>query len=197
MRLINLGPIVVFSIFKLTTSSGKHLENINHAHIVSLLYKLLTSAEKIDALFICIDRSRDRRKHELTNNKNIIGEYHLGLMLKDIFGFAQHQQKATFALKYKLTLTRNKDKAVLDKVVGIADARIKIDHIHWDVAHYTSAFQQQGVLSEQILRKTPTELRYIEGSLPKKEVNNQNLWNFELSSQEIMNVPIWIIIRVQ
>ena len=27
-----------------------------------------------------------------------------------------------------------------------------------------------------------------------KEVNNQNLWNFELGSQESMNVPIWIII---
>ena len=26
-----------------------------------------------------------------------------------------------------------------------------------------------------------------------KEVNNQNLWNFELGSQESMNVPIWII----
>ena len=26
-----------------------------------------------------------------------------------------------------------------------------------------------------------------------KEVNNQNLWNFELGSQESMNVPIWNI----
>ena len=30
-----------------------------------------------------------------------------------------------------------------------------------------------------------------------KEVNNQNLWNFELGSQENMNVPIWIIIGFQ
>ena len=30
-----------------------------------------------------------------------------------------------------------------------------------------------------------------------KEVNNQNLWNFELGSQESMNVPIWIIIGFQ
>ena len=30
-----------------------------------------------------------------------------------------------------------------------------------------------------------------------KEVNNQNLWIFELGSQENMNVPIWIIIGVQ
>ena len=30
-----------------------------------------------------------------------------------------------------------------------------------------------------------------------KEVNNQNLWNFELGSQEKMNVPIWIILGFQ
>ena len=30
-----------------------------------------------------------------------------------------------------------------------------------------------------------------------KEVNNQNLWNFELGSQKNMNVPIWIIIGYQ
>ena len=30
-----------------------------------------------------------------------------------------------------------------------------------------------------------------------KEVNNQNVWNFELDSQENMNVPIWVIIGFQ
>ena len=30
-----------------------------------------------------------------------------------------------------------------------------------------------------------------------KEVNNQNLWNFELGNQESMNVPIWNIIGFQ
>ena len=30
-----------------------------------------------------------------------------------------------------------------------------------------------------------------------KEVNNQNLWNFELGSHENMNVPIWIFIGFQ
>ena len=49
----------------------------------------------------------------------------------------------------------------------------------------------------QILCKTPTELRYGERSVFMKEVNNQNLWNFELGSQESMNVSIWIIIGFQ
>ena len=30
-----------------------------------------------------------------------------------------------------------------------------------------------------------------------KEVNNQNVWNFELVSHENMNVPIWITIGFQ
>ena len=42
IRLINLGPRALFSTYKLTTSSGKHLENIDHAHIVSIMYKLLS-----------------------------------------------------------------------------------------------------------------------------------------------------------
>ena len=36
IKLVNLGIIALFTIYKLTTSSGKHLENIDHAHIVSL-----------------------------------------------------------------------------------------------------------------------------------------------------------------
>ena len=113
-------------------------------------------------------------------------------MLKDVFGFAECQQKATYGLGCKLTLTRNKDEAVIDKVAGIADARNKIDQIHWYIPHYTPSIKQQNILSNQILSKTPTELRYVERSVFMKEVNNQQLWNFELGGQENMNVPIWI-----
>ena len=71
-------------------------------------------------------------------------------MLKDVFGFVEHQEKATYGLGYKLTLTRNEDEAVIDKAGGIADAGIKIDHIHWDVPHYTPAMKEQNLLSKQI-----------------------------------------------
>ena len=64
-------------------------------------------------------------------------------MLKDLFGFAEHQEKATYGFGNKLTLTRSKDEAVLDKAMGIADARIKIDQNHWYVAQYTPSVQQQ------------------------------------------------------
>ena len=192
-----MGPIALFSNFKLTTSSGKHLEDISHAHLVSLMYKLITSSKDSDDLSIGFDNSRNRRRDELALNKNKKSKYHLKIMLKDVFEFAEHQEKATYGLGYKLTLTRNKDDAVIDKAGGIADARIRIDHIHWYVPHYTPSIQQQSTLSKQISGKTPTELRYVERSVYMKHVNNQNVWNFELGSQENMNVPIWIIIGFQ
>ena len=196
-RLVYLAPIALFNSFKLTTSSGKHLEDISHADLVSLMYKLITSSKGSDDLSIGFDRNRTRRKDEITTNKNVKGKFHLRIMLKDVFGFAEHQEKATYGLGYKLTLTRNKDEAVIDKVAGIADARIKIDHTHLYVPHYIPSMSQQAIMSKQILNKTPTELRYVERSVFMKEVNNQNLRNFELGSQENMNVPIWIIIGFQ
>ena len=70
------------------------------------MYKLLTSSKDSDDMSIGFDRDRDRRQRELSNNKNIKGKYHVRKMLRDIFGFAEHQQKATYGLGYKLTLTR-------------------------------------------------------------------------------------------
>ena len=68
-RLVNLGPIASFSDFKLTTNSGKHIEDFSHAHIVSSMYKLITSAKDIDDLSISFDRHRGRRQREFTNTK--------------------------------------------------------------------------------------------------------------------------------
>ena len=67
--LVNLGLIALFSNYKLTTSSGKHLENISHVRIVSLMYKLITSAEDTDDLSRGFPRDRGRRQRELTDNK--------------------------------------------------------------------------------------------------------------------------------
>ena len=128
-RLVNLFPIALFSIFKITTFSGKHLEDISHVHIVSLMYKPTTSSEDTDDLSIGFDRNRSRRD-ELNSIKNMKKKYHLRIMLKDVFGFAEHQEKATYGRGYKITLTGKKDDAVKDRAVGIADARNKIDHIH-------------------------------------------------------------------
>ena len=60
-----MGPISLFSNFKLTTSSGKHLEDISHAHLVSLMHELLASSKNSDDLSIAFHRSYIIRKDEL------------------------------------------------------------------------------------------------------------------------------------
>ena len=197
IRLVYLGPIALFSNYKLTTSSGKHLENIDHAHIVSLMYKLLTSSKGSDDLSIGFDRDRNRRQRELTINKTQKGKYHIRISLKDVFGFAEYQDKGTYGLGYKLTLTRNTNHAVLNKDNPINIGRIKINAIEWYVPHYTPSMQQQSILSKQIINKTPTEIKYPERSVFMKEVNTQNFWTFELGTQEGINIPTWIFVGFQ
>ena len=197
IRLVNLGPIALFSNYKLTTSSGKHIENIDHAHIVSLMYKLLTSSKGSDDLSIGFDRDRTRRRNELTNKKNIKGKYHVRIYLKDIFGYSEHQEKGTYGLGYKLTMTRNSDNAVLNKDNAIPVGKIKINAIEWYIPHYTPSVQQQSILSKQILNKTPTQIQYPERSVFMKEVNTQNIWTFELGTQEGVNIPTWVFVAFQ
>ena len=197
IRLVILGPIALFSNYKLSTSSGKHLEEISHANIVSLMYKLLTSCKDSDDLSIGFDRNGGRRKNELTNNKTIKDKNHIRIYLKDIFGFAEHEEKATYGLGYKLTLTRNTDNAVLNKDNAVVNGRVKINSLDWYVPHYSPNLEQYNKLMTQIKKNTPTQHNYIERSVFMKEVNTQSLWTFELGSQEGINVPIWIFIDFQ
>ena len=197
IRLVNLGPIALFSSYRLTTSSGKHLENIDHAHIVSLMYKLLSSSKGSDDLSIGFHRDRNRRQRELTNKKTQKEKFHVRIYLKDVFGFAEFQQKATYGLSYKLTLTRNTDNAILNNDNAINNGQIKINAIEWYVPHYTPSMQQQSILSKQIINKTPTQIQYPERSVFMKEVNTQNFWTFELGTQESINIPTWIFVVFQ
>ena len=178
-------------------SSGKHLEDITQAHIVSLMYKLLTSSKDTDDLSIVFDRSRDRRKRELPNYKNVKGKFHLRIYLGDIFGFAEHQETDTYGFSYKLTLTRINDKAVLNKNNATNKAKIKINASEWYVPHYTPSFEEDNKLMNQITKKIPTNLLYRETSVFMKEVNTQTVRTFELGVQESFNVPIWIYVVFQ
>ena len=153
IRLVNEGPIALFSNYKLQSSSGKHIEEINHAHIVCLLYKFITSARNTDDLAIGFDRDCGRRQRELTNTKNIKGKYLVTIMLKDIFGFAEHQEKGTYGLGYKLTLTRNSDNAVLNKANATNSGKIKINSIEWYVPNYPPSLSQEKLLLSQIVKK--------------------------------------------
>ena len=124
-RLVNLGPIALISNYKLTTSSRKHLEDTSHAHIVSLMSKLITSARGSDDLPIGFDRSCDGRQQELTENKNQKEKYRLKILLRHVFGYAEDQRKAIFGISYHLTLTRLTDKSVLIKDNATVIGKIK------------------------------------------------------------------------
>ena len=63
--------------------------------------------------------------------------------------------------------------------------------------HYTASVKEQKKLMGQKIDKTPTELRYVERSVFMKEVNTQNLWSSELGTQEGVNVPTWLFVRLQ
>ena len=97
--------------------------------ILFFLYKLLTSTKGTDDLFIGFDRSRDRIKRELTDNKNNKGKYHLRSYLKDIFGFAEHQEVASYGLSYNITINRNTDNAVLIEANATLLGKIKFNSI--------------------------------------------------------------------
>ena len=161
------------------------------------MYKLLTSSKDSDDLSIGFDRNRRKRKNELTNNKTIKGKYHIRIYLKDIFGFAENQEKGTYGLGYKLTLTRNTDNAVLNKDNAVVNGRVKINSLDWYVPHYSPNLEEYNKLMTQIKENTPTQLNYIERSVFMKEVNTQNLWTFELGTEEGINVPIWIFVAFQ
>ena len=197
IRLTNLGALALFSDYKLVKSSNKHLEEVTHAHFVSLIYKLVSSSKDSDDLSIGFHRDRGKRKNELSNNKNIKGKYHTRIYLKDILGFAEHQEKATYGLGYRLILTRNTDNAVLNKDNVVAVGRVKINSLDWYVPHYSVDLEEYSKLMTQIKKNTPTLLHYVERSVFMIEVNTQNLWTFELGAQEGVNVPIWIFVAFQ
>ena len=161
------------------------------------MYKLLTSSKDKDDLSIGFDRNRGRRKRELSNNKSIKAKYHIRIYLKDFFGFAGHQEKGTYGLGYKLPLARNTDNTVLKKVNAIGNVRVKINSPNWYVPHYSPNLEEYNKLMNQIKRNTPTLLHYPERSVFMKEVNTQNLWTFELGTQEDINVPIWMFVAFE
>ena len=197
IMLVNRAAIAFFSEFRLTTSSGKHLKSIHHAHIVSLMYELLTSSGESGYQSIGFDRSRDRRKRELTKNKNIKGKFHQRNFLRDIFGFADHQELALYGLSYRLTMKRNTNNAVIYKANAVNNAKVKIIALGWYLPHYSPSIEGYIKLLKQIKEILPTQLHYPERSVFMKEVNTQNLWNFELGTQEGINVPIWIYVAFQ
>ena len=56
--------------------------------------KLITSSRGSDDLSIGSGTDRNKRQRELSNNKTQKGKNHVKSFLGEIFGFAEHQEKA-------------------------------------------------------------------------------------------------------
>ena len=85
----------------------------------------------------------------------------------------------------------------MNKDNAVANGRVKINSLDWYVPHYSPNFEEYNKLMNQIKKSSPTLLHYPERSVFMKEVKTQNLWTFELGTQEGINVPIWIFVAFQ
>ena len=74
-------------------------------------------------------------------------------MLKDIFGLAEHQQKGTYGLDYRLILRRDNDSAVLNKGNATNNAKTKIISIDWYVPKSIPSLSEENILLHQIVIK--------------------------------------------
>ena len=116
----------------------------------------MTSSKDSDNLCIGFDLNRERRKNELSNNKSNKSKYHIRIYLKNIFGFAEHQEKGTYGLGYKLTLTRNPENAVLNKTVATNNAIVKSNSLYWYVSHYSPSRDEY----IELMHQTKKELQH-------------------------------------
>ena len=94
----------------------------------------------------------------MTNTKTTKGNYLVRIFLKDVFGFAEHQNKCTYGVGCKLTLQRNIDINVLSQPAGANDAanlalagRIIIDDISLYVPHCTPSISNQKLMFGHIV----------------------------------------------
>ena len=117
--------------------------------------------------------------------------------MRDIFGFAEHQDTATYGLGYRSTLTRNTDNAVLNEANATNNGKSKINSLEWYVTLYTPGLYEYNNLLTQIRQKTPTNLHYPERSVFMKEDITWNFWTFELGTQIGINIPIWVFVIFQ
>ena len=85
----------------------------------------------------------------------------------------------------------------MNKAAATNNAKVKINSLDLHVPHYSPNLEDYNKLMHQIKENTPTLLHYPERSVFMKEVNTQNLWTFELGTQEGINVPIRIFVAFQ
>ena len=72
-----MGPIALFNEYRLSSSSGKEIEETDNAHVICLMHNLVSSSRDSDDLSIGFHRSIEARERELTDNKTTKGSYNV------------------------------------------------------------------------------------------------------------------------
>ena len=101
IQLVNLRPMELFIKYRLTSSSGNEIEEIDNAHVICLMHKLISSSRSSrdsDYLSIGFHQTNGVRERELTNIKTAKGNYLVRIHSKVIFGFAEYQDSCTYGL---------------------------------------------------------------------------------------------------
>ena len=156
ISLINMGVLALFSEARLSTSSDKTLENINHLHPTCLMYKLLTSPKDYSDPLSGFEKDVTKRRQQLTNDNpgTSKGKLHFGIPLSDIFGYAEHQRKSTYGMGYRLELKGNtnlNNNALIRENLGggavANDAKIEIKNVVWNVPHYIPSLENQKIVA--------------------------------------------------
>ena len=118
------------------------MEEIDNAHILCLIYKFLSSSRDCDGISNGFHRSIDAREGELTNNILTKCNYDVRIYRKDFCSFAEHQDKGSNGLGFKLTLQGNSTNHILSHHAEANDAAnlalagsVIIDEISLYVAH--------------------------------------------------------------
>ena len=89
----------------------------------------------------------------MTNYKTIKDYYRVRTSLKEIFGFAEHQDNCTYGLGYKLKLQRKNDNHVLCHLSQANDAaklaltaRVVIIDISLQIPHFTPSVSNKKLI---------------------------------------------------
>ena len=121
-RLVVLGPTALFIKYRLTSSSGKKIEEIDKAHVICLMHSLISSKRDSDNLSYGFHRINEARERELTKKYSTNGNYHARIYSKVVFGFAKYQDNCPHGLSFKLNVQRKSNILVLSHLAVANDA---------------------------------------------------------------------------
>ena len=107
----------------------------------------------------------------------------MNIKVIDLFGFAD-QDKVTYGLGYTLTLKRDVNNDPFIGENGADAAKYVIKDIGWNIPHFTPSLESQQSLVDQLLKRDPTELYYMDWIVFRKDVHTAKNSTCDLRNSE-------------